>query len=69
MSGSLELFAHGYIALHCVAAEGAIRVFSFAALWRWSFVGLLFAAKSVLLTMSVESGLHHMLLDSMWESV
>ncbi|CAE7869176.1 pli1, partial [Symbiodinium necroappetens] len=40
---------------------GAIRVFSFAALWRWSFVGLLFAAKSVLLTVTVESGLHHVI--------
>ena len=43
-------------------------MFSFAALWRWSFVGLLFAAKSVLLTVTVESGLHHVTLGACIES-
>ncbi|CAJ1394558.1 unnamed protein product [Effrenium voratum] len=41
---------------------GASRIFCFSALWRWSFVGFFFAAKSVMLTYAYQSGLHHMIL-------
>lgn len=40
---------------------GASRIFSCAALWRWSVVGLFFALKSMLLCVAYESGLHKMI--------
>jgi len=40
---------------------GASRIFSCAALWRWSVVGFFFALKSMLLCLAFDSGLHHMI--------
>ncbi|CAE7711504.1 Pol [Symbiodinium sp. CCMP2592] len=40
---------------------GLVRIFSLRALCRWSFVGLLYSLKTVLLTVTVESGLHNVI--------
>jgi len=57
----VSLFFALAISLFMEGEWGARRIFSCAALWQWSAVGLFFASKSMFLCLGSDSGLDHMI--------